>query len=153
MMTRLMQGLAIAIGVFGLVLAEQALLHPRVAHAQTETRYCTTANATSTINAQATVTLTPPLPDQFVYLCSWDVTASQNASATANTNLKFTSTNIGGWSWQYSLGNTANTTINQGFYFTGYVRATTVGTAVTIVSPAAVANTAFSINVSYFYGN
>lgn len=115
---------------------------------------CTAQNATAAVNVQVTLTLTPPA-GQYVYLCGIDVSTSQNATSTANTNLTYTSTNLGPagstWLWKYSLAATANLAIAQAFYFTQALRSTSPGVALTIVSPAATAQTAFSINGYYYY--
>lgn len=111
---------------------------------------CTTAHATAAVNTQATLTLTPP-NGLYVYFCGWDVAISQNGTATANTNLSFTSTNLGGWAFKYSLPATANESRVQAFYFSFPVKSAQAGVAVTIVSPAAQVNTAFAINGYYYF--
>lgn len=111
---------------------------------------CSVSNATAAINNQVTVTITPP-SGQYVYICGIDVASSQNATSTVNTNLQYTSTNLGGWSWKYSLAATVNIAITQAFYFNNPVKSAAAGTAVTVVSPGATANTAFNINVYYYF--
>jgi hypothetical protein len=111
---------------------------------------CTPINGTAAVNTQVTVTLTPP-SGLSVYVCGVDVTVSQNATSTANTNLTFTSTNLGGWLYKYSLAATANLALSQSFYWSQPVKSVIPGTAVTIVSPAATAQTAFSINAYYYF--
>lgn len=115
---------------------------------------CTAQNATAAVNVQVTLTLTPPA-GQYVYVCGIDVASSQNATSTANTNSQYTSTNLGPagstWAWKYSIAATANLAITQAFYFTQALRSTQPGVAVTIVSPAALAQTAFSINAYYYF--
>lgn len=115
---------------------------------------CTAFNGTAAVNVQVTVTLTPPA-GQYVYVCGIDVASSQNATSTANTNATYTSTNLGPsgntWGWKYSLAATANLAISQSFYFTQPLKSTQPGIAVTIVSPAALAQTAFSINAYYYF--
>jgi hypothetical protein len=115
---------------------------------------CTAQNATAAVNNQVTLTLTPPA-GQYVYVCGIDVTSSQNGTSTANTNSQYTSTNLGPagntWGWKYSMAATANLAISQAFYFTQALRSTQPGVAVTIVSPAALAQTAFSINAYYYF--
>jgi hypothetical protein len=111
---------------------------------------CTPINATAAVNNQVTLTLTPP-SGQYVYLCGWDVVSSQNATATANTNVSYTSTNLGGWAWKYSMAATANLAISQPFYFNFPVKSAAPGTAVTLISPSALAQTSFSINAYYYF--
>ncbi len=110
---------------------------------------CTAMNATLAVNNQVTLTITPQ-SGQYVYLCGWDLTVSQDGTSTVNTNQSFTSTNLGGWAYKYSLAATANLTLTQPFYFNIPVKSAAAGTAVTIVSPTAKANTAFSINAYYY---
>jgi hypothetical protein len=122
----------------------------RVQQDATMLNACSPTNQTAAVNTQVTVTLTPP-SGQSVYICGVDLTASQNGTATANTNSTFTSTNLGGWLWKYSIAATANLAISQAFYFSQPMKSVIPGTAVTIVSPAALAQTAFSINVYYYF--
>ncbi len=69
----------------------------------------TTQNATAAINNPVTLTITPPA-GQFVYLCGLDLIVANDATgAVVATNLSFTSTNIGGWAYKYSMVGTANT--------------------------------------------
>lgn len=128
----------------------KALAQTLVQQSATALNACSAANATAAVNNQVTLTLTPP-SGQFVYLCGLDFAASQNATSTANTNSVVTSTNLGGWAYKYSLAAVANTSLTQSFYFTNPVKAAASGTAVTIVSPAALAQCAFSINAYYYF--
>lgn len=125
-----------------------------VQQSQTMLNACTAFNQTAAVNAQVTVTLTPPA-GQYVYVCGIDVASSQNGTSTANTNSQYTSTNLGPsgntWGWKYSLAAAANTAISQSFYFTQPLKSTQPGVAVTIVSPTALAQTAFSINAYFYY--
>ena len=113
----------------------------------------TTANATAAVNNTVTLTLTPPLPSQYVYVCGLDLTVSNDATgAVVATNLSFTSTNIGSWAYKYSMVGTANTNgVDRSFTFYGCVKSTTAGTAVTFVSPAANAHASYSINAYYYF--
>jgi hypothetical protein len=129
--------------------AQQGVPGALVQQSPTELRACVPTHNDLAVNNQVTLTITPP-PGQSVYICGLDVTASQNGTATINTNSKFTSTNIGGWVFEYSLAATANTMMAQAFNFSQPLKSVIPGTAVTIVSPAAIANTAFSINAYYY---
>lgn len=155
MMTRTRYGpllLALLLLALGATSAQAQSAAPTlVQQSPTMLNACTSANATAAVNNQVTLTITPP-SGQYVYLCGWDVTVSQNGTATANTNQSFTSTNIGGWAWKYSLAATANLALPQAFFLPFPVKAAQPGTAVTIVSPSALANTAFNINAYYYFG-
>jgi len=113
----------------------------------------TTLNATAAINNAVTLTLTPPA-GSFVYLCGLDLIVSNSATgAVVATNLSFTSTNIGGWAYKYSMVGTANTNgVDRSFTWWPCIKSSTAGTAVTIVSPAANAQAAYSINGYYYFG-
>src|SRR4051812_2777664 len=107
----------ITIAVFALLAgvslyAQQGVPGTIVQQSPTELRACSPTHSDAAINTQVTVTLTPP-SGQSVYICGIDFTASQNATATANTNSQFTSTNLGGWKFTYSLAATANTMFGQ----------------------------------------
>lgn len=138
--------------VLALLLLLAGPLHAQtlVQQSATALNACSTANSTAAVNNQVTLTITPP-SGQFVYLCGLDITVSQNGTATANTNASFTSTNLGGWAWKYSLAATANLALVQPFYFSIPVKGAAAGVAVTVVSPTALAQTAFSINGYYYF--
>lgn len=114
----------------------------------------TTANNTAAINNPVTLTLTPPA-GQFVYVCGLDLIVANDATgAVAATNLSFTSTNLGGWAYKYSMVGTANTNgVDRSFAWTHCVKSAAATTAVTIVSPAANAHATYSINAYYYFGN
>jgi hypothetical protein len=118
----------------------------------TQLTACTTGNANGAVNATATLTLTPP-NGQFVYISEIDMQVANDATgAVVSTNLKFTSTNIGGWQFQFSAANAANTSTNYGpFIFGPPIKSAAAGTAVTIVSPAANTHAAYSINACYYF--
>ena len=111
---------------------------------------CSTANAVNAVNTQTTLTLTPP-NGQYVYLCGLDVIASEDATSTIQTQAKWTSTNIGGWSFTFSMPAPANLNTAQAFNWSIPVKASAAGTAVTIVSPAAAAHVAYSVNAYYYF--
>jgi len=127
---------------------------PGTATTQTATRYdaCTPINKVGAANAQITLTI-PAVAGQYIYVAGIDLTAAQNATATVATLSQFTSTNLGGWIYQFSLAATANAQVSEHFYFTTPLKAPIAGTAVTIVSPAAATNTAFNINACYYTSN
>ncbi len=112
---------------------------------------CSTVNATAAVNNTATVTLTPP-NGQYVYVCGIDLTVSDDATgAVAQTNVSFTSTNLGGWAYKYSFANAANTTLSQVFVFNVPLKSAVAGTVVTLVSPAINLHAAYSINAYYYF--
>lgn len=112
-----------------------------------------TPGDSGTVNKQLTVTITPPA-GQYVYVVGWDWTACQDGTATADTNLTFTTTGftnlpkIG----HFSLAATARICAAPMFMnFGSYpIKSATAGGAVTFVSPAATAQTAFTLNVYAF---
>jgi hypothetical protein len=112
------------------------------------TKFCTT---TAVVASQVTCTMTPSGGNS-VYLTSLDLMVCQNGTATANTNLTFTSTNLTGSPvWQESLAATANLCAPQHtIILPTPLKASTPGTAVTIVSPASQTNTAFTITASWY---
>lgn len=114
------------------------------------TKFCTT---TATVASQVTCTLTPS-GSNYIYLTSLDLMVCQNATATANTNLTFTTTNITGSPvFQESLAATVNTcTPVHSIPLATPLKSQTPGTAVTIVSPASQTNTAFTITASGYEG-
>ena len=111
-------------------------------------QFCTT---TAVVNSQVTCTMTPPA-GQYVYITSIDLMVCQNGTSTANSNLTFTTTNISGAPiFQESLGAVANTCAPQHTIALPVpLKSAAPGTAVTIVSPAAQTNTAFTITVSWY---
>ena len=113
---------------------------------------CTPINATAAINNAVTLTITPPA-GQFVYLCGWDLTVSNNGTgAVVATNLSFTSTNLSGWKVAYSMVGTANTTgFQYNTAFNSPIKSSAAGTAVTIVSPAANAQAVYNVNAYYYF--
>ena len=107
---------------------------------------CTTANG---INAQVTCTLTPT-PGQYVYITSIVMTACNNATGIAVTNLSFTTTNITGSPlFGVSIANAVNICAPPiVLSFVTPQKSSAPTTAVTIVSPAATAQTAFTISAT-----
>jgi hypothetical protein len=115
----------------------------------------TTTNATAAVNNTVTLSLTPPTPQQYVYVCGLDLTVSNNATGgVVSTNLSFTSINLGGWAYKFSAVNAANTNgIDRSFTWSSCIKSTTAGTGVAIISPAANAQASYSINAYYYYGS
>lgn len=115
---------------------------------------CMVAQKTAAVNVAVTCTIPPPpteLDGYSIYLCGLDIAVSQDGTSAAVTNGLFTSTNIWGWAWKMSLEATANKSLTQAFNFPKPIKAQSPNQPVTIVSPAAVANAAYSINAYYYY--
>jgi hypothetical protein len=114
------------------------------------TKFCTT---TATVNGQVTCTMQPS-GSNYAYITSIDLMVAQNGTGTANTNLTFTTTNITGAPvFQESLAATANLSAPpHTIVFATPLKSATPGAAVTIVSPAAQTNTAFTISASWYEG-
>jgi hypothetical protein len=140
-----------AVLALALLLPGTAWAQATVPSQQAATRLdaCSSQNAAGAVNAQITVTITPP-NGMYVYVCGIDLLASQDATATVNTNLAFTSTNLGSWRYTYSMPATVNITQTYNSMWNSVVKSTAAGTATVITSPAATLHTAFSINVYYY---
>lgn len=116
--------------------------------------YLTPISSTAAVNNQVTLTIPAPAAGLYNYVCSLSYHASQDGTATAQTNAVTTSTNFNSFALKYSL--TATATINYdkawqwGTPATGCVKSTSPGTATTFVSPAAGANIAFTWDATYF---
>lgn len=135
--------------------AQQALPTTIIQQSPSLLNACTPQNATAAVNTAVTLTIAAPPSGQYIYLCGIDITISFNTGGpTVSTNVSFTSTNIGPagatWAWKTSWAGTASTTIAQPFTFQFPIRATSPGTAVTIISPAINATAAYSIT-GYYY--
>jgi hypothetical protein len=121
-----------------------------VQRSPTDLQACSVSHGDAAINTLVTLTVTPPA-GQYVYLCGWDYQVATNGTATAQSNVKWTSTNLGGLAVEYSTPATANTTIVGTYYFNVPIRSATPGTAITIVSPAIAAQNAYSANAYYYF--
>lgn len=100
-----------------------------------------------------TLTITAPGPGLYVYVCGIDLSVTNDATgAVVSTNAAFTTTNLGGWQYKYSMVGTANTTgADRNFGFgPGCLKAVAASTAVTIVSPPGNAHAIYNINAYYF---
>ena len=117
--------------------------------------YATTPiSATAAVNNQVTLTIPAPAAGLFNYVCTLSYHASQDGTATAQTNAVTTSTNFNSFALKYSLTATATINYHEEMVFgtpaTGCVKSTASGTATTFVSPAAGANIAFTWKATYF---
>lgn len=116
--------------------------------------YTTPISATAAVNNQVTLTIPAPPPGQYNYVCSFSFHASQDGTATVQTNAVTTSTNFNAFALKYSLAATATINYDKAYTWgtpaTGCVKSTSPGTATTFVSPAAGANIAFTMDATYF---
>lgn len=149
----LLVALAVALTVSPPALADGPLAPGATAVTTTATRgdSCTPINATGAANAQIILTI-PAQSGMYGNITALDLTVSANGTGgTVNTNLSWTSTNLGSWRYLYSFVDTANTMQSEHFAYGTPMKGPAVGTAIVITSPAATANTAFNINACYFY--
>lgn len=115
----------------------------------TPPRACTPTSSGAWGTAQATITLTPP-SGQFVYICTVEINAGAT-TAPAATLLNHTTTNLGGKRWVQVAAATATEFPKVGFWPPQPTKSTVPGTAVTIVSNAAVTSVNYQIDVTYFF--
>jgi hypothetical protein len=152
MMKRLVSCLIAVLVVSGTALAQQPQqTNPPtlVQQSPSDLRACTPAHSDAAVNNTVTITITPP-NGLYVYLCGWDYQVVQDATGTVQTNVKWTSTNLGGLAVEYSTPLVVDGNTTQNFYYAVPLKAAQAGVAVTIVSPAAVLHTAYSANAYYY---
>ena len=148
-------------------LVVSVLIYAAVVHAQnspqagtnpvqsTQSLYYTTPiSSTAAVNNQVTLTIPAPAAGLYNYVCTLDFHASQDGTATAQTNAVTTSTNFNSFAIKYSLTATATINYDKAFVWgtpaTGCAKSAASGTATTFVSPAAGANIAFTWTSTYF---
>lgn len=111
-------------------------------------------SATAAVNNQVTLTIPAPPTGWYNYVCSLSYHASQDGTATAQTNAVTTNTNFGTFALKYSLTATATINYHEEFMWgspgSGCVKSTSPSTATTFVSPAAAANLAFTWKAAYY---
>lgn len=111
-------------------------------------------SATAAVNNQVTLTIPAPAGGLYNYVCSLTYHASQDGTATAQTNAVTTSTNFNAFALKYSLTATATINFDQQFNWgtpaTGCPKSAAPGVVTTFVSPAAGANIAFTWYAMYF---
>lgn len=145
-------------GFLAPLLLVAGLAHAQVAVQQNATRLDNSgiiglANTTSlTVNAQETITLTPPA-GQFVYITGVYLWTCQNATGSAVTPTVWTSTNTPSTFFlPIAMASSASSCQQSvAVSFSTPVKSVTPGTAVTFVSPAAVTNASFSGFVTGYY--
>ena len=113
----------------------------------------TPISATAAVNNQVTLTIPAPPAGWYNYVCTLHYHASQDGTATVQTNAVTTSTNFNTFAIKYSL--TATATINYDWVenwntLTGCTKSAAPSTATTFVSPAAGANIAFTWTATYY---
>lgn len=109
----------------------------------------------NTVNNQTTATVSPPA-GQYAYITRVELESCQDATASANVNLNFTSTGLGSGAsaspqWAISLPATADLCAFRDLNFAAPLKSAIAGQNVTIVSPAAIAHTAYSTKIYYYF--
>ena len=111
-------------------------------------------SVTATLNTQTTLSIPAPASNLYNYVCTLAFNASQNGTATANSNAVTTSTNFNSFALKFSLPATANLSYDWGISWgepaTGCAKSSSPGTATTFVSPAATAQTHFTWYATYY---
>jgi hypothetical protein len=115
----------------------------------------TAISSTAAVNNQVTLTIPAPTASGYYnYICYLGYNASQDGTATAQTNAVTTSTNFNAFALKYSLTATATINYARDFYWgnpaTGCVKSAAPTTSTTFVSPAAGANIAFTWQATYY---
>jgi hypothetical protein len=110
------------------------------------------AYATAAVNNQVTATITVP-GGLYAYVCGISADVCTNGTATVQSNVTFTTTNLPSLpTFQYSTPATANVCINPPVreFPAAPIKSAAPGTNVTVVSPAAATNNAYTIRVYYY---
>lgn len=109
---------------------------------------------TAAVNTQVTLTIPAPPAGMYNYICSLHAEASTDGTGTTTfQNAVTTSTNFNSFALKVSTGaakTDTQVTENWGIANVGCVKSTSPGTATTFVSPAGVANAAWSWDATYF---
>jgi hypothetical protein len=123
-----------------------------IQHAPTVLNGCTPSHSDAAINTLVTITITPP-NGQYVYVCGIDFQVAHDnpGAAVAFTTVKWTSTNLGGLAYLFSLPAVVNTMYQQSYQYPFPVKSVAPGTAITFVSPPVNAHAMFSANVYYYF--
>jgi hypothetical protein len=112
-------------------------------------------SATAAINTQTTLTIPAPPAGFYNYVCSLHFNASQSSTGAANALQVTTSTNFNSYAIKFSINAVATQATYDwtefwGIANTGCPKSTAPGTATTFVSPAAIAQTAFTWTATYY---
>lgn len=111
--------------------------------------------ATAAINTQTTLTIPAPPAGWFNYVCSLHFNASHSTTGAVSALGVTTSTNFNAYAIKFTIIAVATQGVydwveNWGIANVGCAKSTAAGTATTFVSPAAVAQTAFTWTATYF---
>ena len=104
---------------------------------------------TASGTAQQTITITPP-SGQYVYILNVDI-VSVATTAPAASALTHTSTNLGGMKWYGGLTATGGVADKVAWIAAQPLKSSAPGTAVTIVSNAAITNVTYNLSVTYYF--
>jgi hypothetical protein len=153
-MKRLLLALAVVLCAWPAA-AQQSQPATPIQQVGTHADACTPINAQAAAGSQSTLTIPAPPGNQYIYVAEIDfdnIVSTALAGALAVVNV--TTTNLGGLKWAVSLPTTANSNYPRGpfNYSPGGLRATTAGTAVTIVGVTATGNLTQTINACYWVG-
>lgn len=111
-------------------------------------------SSTAAVNNQTTLTIPAPPAGWYNYVCSLTYHASQDGTATVQTNAVTTSTNFNSFALKYSLTATATINFDQQFNWgnpaVGCVKSASPTTATTFVGPTAGANIAQTWYATYY---
>lgn len=115
----------------------------------------TALSATAAINTQTTLTIPAPPAGYYNYICSLHFGVSQSSTGAANALQVTTSTNFNSYAIKVSWNAVATQASydwveNWGIANTGCAKSTAPGTATTFVSPAAIAQSAFTWTGTYY---
>lgn len=142
-------GIALGIGLSSVTANAIGLGEVITQETVTPPRACTALSGGAWGTAQVTLTMTPP-SGQFVYICSFE----QHTGATtapAATLLNTTTTNLNGKRWATVAAATASEFPSIFFQPSQPLKSAVPGTAVTIVSNAAVTSVNYQLDVTFFF--
>jgi len=128
--------------------AQQATTATPVQQTATRLDTCGSLAITSGLNASAVLILQPPA-GQYVYICAIDLQVTNDATGgVVQTQVSFTSSGIGNWTYTYSSVNAANTnSVDKNFIYALPVKSSTPGARVTLVSPPANLHASYNMTV------
>lgn len=117
--------------------------------------YTTPISATAAINTQTTLTIPAPTGGQFNYICLVAFNVAQSSTGAANALQVTTSTNFNSFALKVSWNAVATQAsydwiIPMGTPATGCAKSAAANTATTFISPAAIAQSAFSWYALYY---
>lgn len=117
----------------------------------TPSRACSGVQDSGAIGTTQTTLTIPAVAGQYIYLCTYDEFVGATTAPSASF-LNTTSTNLGGMRWANQVGASATGAVqNPHFAPSQPLKSAAPGTAVTIVSNAAVGNVNYHATATYFY--